>query len=88
MHLGDGGIDWISFSDLLVWKPTRADRCTYVAYDGIESKKDKSYLSSGSFSLEKEPEPEPSGHLKDLPFMLCHATHTMKKVGQLPTVRK
>ena len=75
MHLGDGGIDWISFSDLLVLEPTRADRCTYVAYDGIEGKKDKSYLSSGSFSLEKEPEPEPSGHLKDLALhaMSCYA---------------
>ena len=56
-------------------EPTRADRCTYVAYDGIEGKKDKSYLSSGSFSFEKEPEPEPSGHLKDLALhaMSCYA---------------
>ena len=56
-------------------EPTRADRCTYVAYDGIEGKKDKSYLSSGSFSSEKEPEPEPSGHLKDLALhaMSCYA---------------
>ena len=28
-------------------EPTRADRCTYVAYDGIEGKKSKSYLSAG-----------------------------------------
>ena len=56
-------------------EPTRADRCTYVAYDGIEGKKDKSYLSSGSFSSEKEPEPEPSGCLKDLALhaMSCYA---------------
>ncbi|OLP86666.1 hypothetical protein AK812_SmicGene32182 [Symbiodinium microadriaticum] len=56
-------------------EPTRADRCTYVAYDGIEGKKDKSYLSSGSFSSEKEPEPEPPGHLKDLALhaMSCYA---------------
>ena len=40
-----------------------------------KAKKDKSYLSSGSFSLEKEPEPEPSGHLKDLALhaMSCYA---------------
>ena len=37
-------------------EPTRADRCTYVAYEGIGGKKDKSYLAPGSFSLEKEPE--------------------------------
>ena len=56
-------------------EPTRADRCTYVAYDGIEGKKDKSYLSAGSFSSEKEPEPEPSGYLKDLALhaMSCYA---------------
>ena len=56
-------------------EPTRADRCTYVAYDGIEGKKDKSYLSSGSFSSEKEPEPEPPGYLKDLALhaMSCYA---------------
>ena len=36
-------------------EPTRADRCTYVAYDGIEGKKGKSYLAAGSFSQEKEP---------------------------------
>ena len=35
----------------------------------------KSYLSSGSFSSEKEPEPEPPGHLKDLALhaMSCYA---------------
>ena len=33
-------------------EPTRADRCTYVAYEGIGSKKDKSYLAPGSFSQE------------------------------------
>ena len=56
-------------------EPTRADRCTYVAYDGIEGKKDKTYLSTGSFSSEKEPEPEPSGYLKDLALhaMSCYA---------------
>ena len=37
-------------------EPTRADRCTYVAYEGIGGKKDKSYLAPGSFSQEKEPE--------------------------------
>ena len=36
-------------------EPTRADRCTYVAYDGIEGKKGKSYLAPGGFSQEKEP---------------------------------
>ena len=38
-------------------EPTRADRCTYVAYDGIEGRKGKSHLATGSFfSQEKEPE--------------------------------
>eukprot|EP00439_Symbiodinium_sp_Y106_P003029 s6319_g1.t1 len=38
-------------------EPTRADRCSYVAYDGIESRKGKSHLATGSFfSQEKEPE--------------------------------
>ena len=37
-------------------EPTRTDRCTYVAYEGIGGKKDKSYLAPGSFSQEKEPE--------------------------------
>ena len=37
-------------------EPTRADRCTYVAYEGIGGKKDKSYLAPGSVSQEKEPE--------------------------------
>ena len=56
-------------------EPTRADRCTYVAYDGIEGKKNKSYLSTGSFSSEKEPEPEPPGYVKDLALhaMSCYA---------------
>ena len=56
-------------------EPTRADRCTYVAYDGIEGKKNKSYLSTGSFSSENEPEPEPTGYLKDLALhaMSCYA---------------
>ena len=36
-------------------EPARADRCTYVAYDGIEGKKGKSYLAPGGFSQEKEP---------------------------------
>ena len=52
-------------------EPTRADRYTYVAHDGIEGKKDKNYLSTGSFLSEKEPEPEPPGYLKDLAL---HAT--------------
>ena len=56
-------------------EPTPPDRCTYVAYDGIEGKKDKSYLSTGSFSSEKEPEPEPPGYLKEpaLHAMSCYA---------------
>ena len=62
-------------------EPTRADRCTYVAYDGIEGKKSKSYLSAGSSSQEEEPEPgstspevEP-GYLKELALhaMSCYA---------------
>ena len=62
-------------------EPTRADRCTYVAYDGIEGKKSKSYLSAGSSSQEEEPEPgstspeaEP-GYLKELTLhaMSCYA---------------
>ena len=62
-------------------EPTRADRCTYVAYDGIEGKKSKSYLSAGSSSQEEEPEPgstspevEP-GYLKELALhaMSCFA---------------
>eukprot|EP00439_Symbiodinium_sp_Y106_P027835 s9792_g3.t1 len=35
-------------------EPTRADRCTYVAYDGIQGKKSKSYLSAGSSSQEED----------------------------------
>ena len=57
-------------------EPTRADRCTYVAYEGIGGKKDKSCLAPGSFSQEKEPEQgstpqevEPT-YLKEL---ACHA---------------
>ena len=73
----DIGLPWWNRLDKFLrsvgLEPTRADRCTYVAYDGIEGKKDKSYLSSGSFSPEKEPEPEPSGHLKDL------ALHAMSR---------
>ena len=62
-------------------EPTRANRCTYVAYDGIEGKKSKSYLSAGSSSQEEEPEPgstspemEP-GYLKELALhaMSCYA---------------
>ena len=37
---------WNRFLRSVGLEPTRADRCTYVAYDGIEGKKDKSYLSS------------------------------------------
>ena len=58
-----------------------ADRCTYVAYDGIEGKKSKSYLSAGSSSQEEEPEPGSSspeaepGYLKELALhaMSCYA---------------
>ena len=57
MHLGDGWNRLDKFLRSVGLEPTRADRCTYVAYDGIEGKKDKSYLSAGSFSSEKEPEP-------------------------------
>ena len=62
-------------------EPTRADRCTYVAYEGIGGKKDKSYLARGSFSQEKEPEQgstpqevEPT-YLKELALhaMSCYA---------------
>ena len=74
MHLGDGGIDWISFSDLLVWNRLELTDAP-LSHDGIEGKKDKSYLSTGSFSSEKEPEPEPPGYLKDLALhaMSCYA---------------
>ena len=66
-------------------EPTRADRCTYVAYDGIEGKKGKSYLTAGDFSQEKIPESgstsqevEPS-YLKELAFhaMSCYAYEEM-----------
>ena len=66
-------------------EPTRADRCTYVAYDGIEGKKGKSYLAPGSFSQEKEPgsgstsqEVEPA-YLKELALhaMSCYAYDEM-----------
>ena len=62
-------------------EPTRADRCTYVAYDGIEGKQGKSYLAPGGFSQEKEPgsgstsqEVEPA-YLKELALhaMSCYA---------------
>ena len=64
-------------------EPTRADRCTYGAYDGIEGKKDKSYLSTGSFSLEKEPEPEPPGYLKELAphAMSCYACDEESRIA-------
>ena len=48
MHLAGGGIVWTKFLRSVGMEPTRADRCTYVAYDGIEGKKSKSYLSAGS----------------------------------------
>ena len=34
-------------------EPTRADRRTYVAYEGIEGKKGKSSLAAGDFSQEQ-----------------------------------
>ena len=43
MHLEDGGIVWTSFS--LGIQPTRADRCTYVCYDGAFKNDD---VSSGT----------------------------------------
>ena len=36
-------------------EPTRADRCTYVAYDGIEGKKGKRLLSTRRLLSGKEP---------------------------------
>ena len=62
-------------------EPTRADRCTYVAYDGTKAKKSKSYLSAEGSSQEEESEPgstspeaEP-GYLKELALhaMSCYA---------------
>ena len=62
-------------------EPTRADRCTYVAYDGIKGKKDKAHLAEGSSSLEEVPESGGTssevgpGYLKDLALhaMSCYA---------------
>ena len=46
---------WINSSVQLAWKQHELTDATYVAYDGIEGKKGKSYLAAGSFSQEKEP---------------------------------
>ena len=62
-------------------EPTRAERCTYVAYDGIEGKKGKSYSVTGSCSQEEEPDSgssptgEEPGYLKEfaLHAMSCYA---------------
>ena len=43
MHQDDGGIDWDKFLVSIGLEPTRADRCTYVGYQGIESQKPKPY---------------------------------------------
>ena len=71
-------------------EPTRADRCTYVAYDGIEGKKGKSYVAPGGFSQEKEPGLKRWNlfTLRSLPFMPCHAMHMMKEVVLPPTVQR
>ena len=75
MHLGDGGIDWISFSDLLVWNRLVLTDALMSPTTASKARRTKSYLSAGSFSSEKEPEPEPSGYLKDLALhaMSCYA---------------
>ncbi|CAE7272629.1 hypothetical protein AK812_SmicGene40144 [Symbiodinium microadriaticum] len=62
-------------------EPTRAERRTYVAYDGIEGKKGKSYSVTGSCSQEEEPDSgssptgEEPGYLKELALhaMSCYA---------------
>ena len=70
MHLGHGGIDWISSSDLLVWN--RLVLTDALMSHTTASKARRTRVTfRRSFSSEKEPEPEPPGHLKDLAL---HAT--------------
>ena len=72
-------------------EPTRADRCTYVAYDGIEGKKGRSYLAPRRRRNPVQESPLKRWNLlnlRSLPFMPCHATHMMKEVVLPPTVRR
>ena len=86
MHRGDGGTGWTSFSDLLVWN-------RLVLTDALMSHTTASKARRTRVTFRREASPlrrNANRNLRviTLPFMPCHATHMMKKVGLPPTVRR
>ena len=70
---------WDKFLRSVGMEPTRADRCTYVTYDGIEGKKGKSFLAPGSFSHEKEPDSGSTSQEVEPVYLKELALHAMSR---------
>ena len=84
----NGGIDWISFSDLLVWNRLVLTDAPMSHTTASKASRTRVTFRREASPLRRNPNQNLLVILRILPFMPCHATHMMKKVGLPPTVRK